>query len=477
MKSFTYQDALTFLDRRVNFERFRAIPSPEREFKLDRMRELLRRLGDPQDKTPIVHIAGTKGKGSTAAMIAAALSAAGYVTGLFTSPHLESVLERIAVGGVSCKPEDFAEIIAEIAPAVEDMDAEANEVIDRSNDSPARTESPTSDEAFFPPHGPTYFEILTAAAFVHFAKKKTDAAVIEVGLGGRLDSTNVCTPQLAVITSVGFDHTEQLGNTLAAIAGEKAGIVKPNVASISGVTESTSQAVVRSICKERNSAVAELETDFDFTYVPPKNLETAESHGRIDVFSKTAASSWRMTDVEVSLHGRHQAKNAAIAVAALFELRRQGWNVSDDAIRTGLKSLQWPGRVEIVRRRPTVILDAAHNPDSAEALVRTIQESFHTERRFLILAATAGKDLSGMLTHFIPFFNEIFITRYVSNPRAVPPEEALAEAQRICGREYPTFSDPQSAWQAVSRIASSGDLICIAGSFFIVGEMRKLVQA
>ena len=230
--------ALRFLMDRIDYERTLSMPCSEEAFKLDRMRELLRRLGDPQNRMPIVHVAGTKGKGSTAAMMAAVLSAAGYRTGLFTSPHLDRVEERIVIDGQPCSAEELAALVELVRPAVEALDRETE--VEKGTGPICRNDPEGAAHKLelspCPPLGPTYFEIITAAALCHFARRRVDAAVLEVGLGGRLDSTNVCTPAVSIITSISFDHVKQLGDTLAAIAAEKAGIIKPGVPVVSGVT-------------------------------------------------------------------------------------------------------------------------------------------------------------------------------------------------------------------------------------------------
>ena len=223
-----YASALDWLMTQINYERTTAVPYETAIFKLDRMRGLLTLLGDPHEGLAAVHIAGTKGKGSTAAMMAGILQASGLRTGLYTSPHLDAVQERIAIDGVACRPEEFAALAADVETAVARLPAD-------EHGQPAE---------------PTFFEITTAMAFLHFARRRVDAAVLEVGLGGRLDSTNVCRPSVSIITSISFDHTRQLGNTLAAIAGEKAGIIKAGVSVISGVTGDEPRQVIREVARE-----------------------------------------------------------------------------------------------------------------------------------------------------------------------------------------------------------------------------------
>lgn len=463
--------ASQFLLNWIDYERTQSMPCSEKAMKLDRMRELLRRLGNPQDRMPIIHVAGTKGKGSTAAMIAAILSAAGYRTGLFTSPHLERIEERIAVDGQPCTPDELADLVELVRPEVEAMA--------RGVDASA---------------SPTYFEIITAMALCHFARRGAGAALLEVGLGGRLDSTNVCTPCLSIITSISLDHTKQLGDTLSAIAAEKAGIIKPGVPVLSGVVDDEPREVIGRIARQNDCRLIELGIDFDFRYHPPRHLEREPSLAQFDyvkprplvaevVAEQSATNGRGFTTWSLSLPGRHQVANAAIAVAAMDELRRIGWTVPDEAIGRGLAGVVWPARVEVVSRRPAVVLDAAHNTASIAALVQTLDESFSVRQRFLVFAASQEKDLRGMLGELVGRFDRILFTRYLDNPRSVPPEELQSLAAEIGDRvahptaNVETAATPAEAWAAIHRMATPDDLVCITGSFFLAAEMRRQIVA
>ena len=449
--------ALDFLRSRIDYERTSIVPYGQRDFRLDRMRQLLARLGNPQQSLKIVHVAGTKGKGSAAATIANILTAAGFRTGLYTSPHLDRVEERVMIDGEICLAAELAALIARIQPVVAAMDSE-----------------PTSDPQLS--NRATYFEIITAAALLHFAERQVDAAVLEVGLGGRLDSTNVCQPLVSLITSISFDHTQQLGTTLAAIAGEKAGIIKNGVPVISGVTQHEPGDVVARVAHEHGCPLVQFGQDFDFTYRPPRHLETASQPARMDFHDRAIGTQTELIDLELSLIGAHQAANAAVALATICELRRQGWKIDERAIRQGLASVRWPARIEVVRRRPTVVLDAAHNVASVEALVHVLGESFSARRRLLIFATTRDKDSRGMLRVLLPRFDEVILTRYWSNPRGVPTDELelLCEGLSLVPRHV--CADPETAWNLVGQIVGPEDLICITGSFFIAAELRGVMQ-
>jgi dihydrofolate synthase / folylpolyglutamate synthase len=451
------EQALDFLLSRIDYERTSAVPYNQGDFHLDRMRQLLARLGNPQDALKIVHLAGTKGKGSTAATIASVLRAAGYRTGLYSSPHLDRVEERVMVDGAICPPRELARLVARIQPVVIAMDAEPV------------PDGQTSNR-------PTYFEIITAVALVRFAECQVDAAVLEVGLGGRLDSTNVCQPLVTVITSISFDHMQQLGGTLAAIAGEKAGIIKFRKPVVSGVLQSEPREVVANVARRHGCPLLQLGSDFTYDYRPPRHLETAPRPGHMDFHYRVAGAEFDLVDLELHLTGAHQAANAAVGIATLCELRRLGWNIPDAAVRQGLAAVRWPARIEVLRRAPTVVLDAAHNVASIEALVRVLDESFSAPRRLLVFATTRDKDVRGMLQVLLGAFDEVIFTRYRNNPRGMAPEELAAIAADLSTAEAHLCADPAAAWRLVSRLATSEHLICITGSFFTAAEMRAAMQ-
>jgi dihydrofolate synthase/folylpolyglutamate synthase len=458
-------DALQFLLGRENYERWQKMPYDPARMGIERMRQLLEAIGSPQENLPIVHVAGTKGKGSTAAMIAAALSAAGYRTGLFTSPHLERIEQRIAIDGQPCTAEEFTALLELLRPAVDTLDRRAAE--GRS--------------------GPTFFEIVTAMAFLHFSRKKVQVAVLEVGLGGRLDATNVCQPTVSVITSISFDHTQQLGNTLAAIAGEKAGIIKPGVPVVSGVVQVEARNVIRQACQKTGSRLIERETDFNFDYHAPRHLEREAACGQV-IFRRTASSTAAIPGsppqdhallpecFDLSLPGRHQAANAATVLATLDFLRSLGWNIPLAATQRALAGLSWPARVQVLSRRPVVVLDSAHNVASMQALVETLGESFAVARRFLIFATSRDKDVRGMLQCLLSYFDEVYFTCYRENSRAIPPEELQHAAEELAGRRRMAFAEPAEAWKAARQSVTVNDLVCITGSFFLAAELGPVVQ-
>lgn len=453
--------AIEFLLGRINYERTAWIPYGHRQLKLDRMRQLLTRLGNPDAGMPIVHIAGTKGKGSTAAMVAAVLRAAGYEVGLFSSPHLENIEERFAVNGQPCTGDELASLVDQLRPVVAAMDRE----------------SENADSSM----SPTYFELTTAIALMHFAERKVDVAVLEVGLGGRLDSTNVCQPAVTVITSISFDHTKQLGETLPEIAAEKAGIIKPGVPVLCGQMDSAPRQVITEIAKQHGCRMLVAGRDFRHRYRAAKLRDDPETLGRVDFDGDIGDEHLRLTGLPLRLLGEHQAANASLAIATVAELRRQGWSISTAAIHQALQHLSLPGRFEIVGHRPPVVLDVAHNVASARALGDALEASFPDDNRILLLAASHDKDVRGIVRELLPHFRQVVVTRYLDNPRSVPvPElgEIVREqikslrSKEVIGNVYECES-PDDAWDMAVELASADQLICITGSFFIVAELRS----
>ncbi|HEX3602130.1 MAG TPA: folylpolyglutamate synthase/dihydrofolate synthase family protein, partial [Lacipirellulaceae bacterium] len=448
--------ALDWLRNHINNERTPFVPYLSRQLKLDRMRQLLTRLGQPDVGMKIVHVAGTKGKGSTSVMISQMLTSAGYRTGLFSSPHLERIEERFAIDCVPCTAEELVTLVNRVMPEVRAMDEEAAAAGDSGG-------------------GPTYFEITTAMALLYFVERQADSVVLEVGLGGRLDSTNVCLPAVSVITSISFDHTRQLGNTLAAIAREKAGIIKPGVPVVCGVLDAEPQSVIAEIAREHGCRLIQLGRDFHYQY---RSSSILDGNGEIDFQYGVAGQEVTLTQLPLAMHGPHQATNAAIALATVAELRHQGWCVSSDAMRLGLSRATLPGRVEIIPGQPTIVLDTAHNPASARALVQALAE-LHSQKRYtLVLSISHDKDVPAIVHELAPHFQKIIVTQYQENPRAVPVQQ-LADIvrQEVAGITTKLLISPTplEAWQTALQSAEPNECICIAGSFFLAAEMRPLV--
>jgi dihydrofolate synthase/folylpolyglutamate synthase len=455
----------------INYEQ--RPPAPD-DLRLEPMRRLLARLGDPHRRLRVVHVAGTKGKGSTAAMLAAILRQSGYRTGLFTSPHLCRVEERFQVDGRPITAPELTALLNEIYAAV----APSGGAEERRSGGGKNQETAADSPDVFPPPllrssalPLTFFEAATAVGFLHFVRRRADVAVVEVGLGGRFDSTNVCRPAVALITSISLDHTRQLGDRVAAIAREKAGIIKPGRPAVSGATAPEARAVVERVCRDRGAPLRRLGVDFHYDYEPGWVGRDAADDRRPRV-RVTARRRWPA--LELSLLGEHQAANAAVAVACVEALREQGWRIPDTAVATGLAGVEWPARMETVGRRPLVVLDCAHNPASAEALVKTLLESFPPGRRLLVFAGSADKDLAGMFRVLAPHFAHAFLTRFLGSARGTPPAE-LARLLREAGGPPATLCDaPAAAWEAARAAAGPDDMICVTGSVFLAGELRPL---
>lgn len=450
----SYEEALAFWYGRINYEQRQ--PHPD-DFKLEQMRALLRLVGNPHERLRVIHVAGSKGKGSTSAMLAAILCQAGYRTGLFTSPHLSRVEERIQVAGQPISRDELVALLGEVQAALASAPA--------------------------PALSPTFFEVATTIGFLHFVRRRVEVAVLEVGLGGRLDSTNVCLPEVALITSISIDHTKQLGTTVASIAHEKAGIIKPHRAVISGVDVPDARAVIEAVAHEKHAPLRQLGLDFDCSYQPGilaaiQSLQDSSPCSpcydrKPAVTVRTSGQAW--PKMELNLLGKHQAGNAAVAVACVEELMRRGWQISERAVAAGLASVCWPARMEVVGTRPWVVLDCAHNVASALALVDTLLESFPACRRHLVFASSNDKDVTGILGILAPHFEDAYLTRYGNNPRSVPPEELVDIWTRVSTKGCFPFPTPLDAWRAVGSASSAEDMICITGSVFLAGEMRLLL--
>jgi dihydrofolate synthase/folylpolyglutamate synthase len=430
-----FDDAISWWYGHVNYEH-RAAQADE--LKLDRMKQLLQRLGSPHERLRIVHVAGSKGKGSTAAMLACVLAEAGYRTGLFTSPHLVHVRERFLVNQEPIHDGELLRLLHDIRKAVDRADP------------------------------PTFFEIATATAFLHFARRRADAVVLEVGLGGRLDSTNVCQPVLSILTSISFDHTQQLGNTLDRIAFEKAGIIKPGVPVISGVLADAARRVIIETCMQRHASLWQLDRDFCFHAEPGRVDARLTTPPRLCVQTPTR----RWPPLALALLGRHQAANASLVVAAVERLRNLGWHVSDDALARGLAQVVWPARLDVLCRQPLVVLDCAHNVASAEALTQALTDCFPDTTRRLVFAASKDKDLQGMLNVLVPRFTQVFLTRYAAGQRAAQPDDlARLLPKSVSSSTHDRAGDALNAAIGASRPT---DLVCIAGSVFLAGEILAL---
>jgi dihydrofolate synthase/folylpolyglutamate synthase len=439
--------AAGFLLGRIDYEKTPPTGNASGTFRLARMEDLLRRLGDPQLAISCVHIAGSKGKGSTAAMTAAMLTAAGYRVGLFTSPHIERFEERIQINGTPIPSERFAALVERLRPVAEEMDP-------------------------LPLGGPTFFELTTALAWLYFTAERVDIVVLEVGLGGRLDATNLCRPLVTIITSISRDHMKILGDTLEQIAGEKAGIIKPRVPVLTGVTAAGPLGVIRDKAAEQGSHCFAIEANLEYVVTEEFRKQPDEiPRLRIDVTTPWSTHS----RLPVPLPGEHQCVNTTLAVAAVDLLQTSTrFVVGPGAMRQGLDAVRWPLRIEVLSRRPLVIVDAAHNEASIAALIETLR-GVRVGRRIGIVAISRDKDAQAMLRLLAESFDDLILTRFLGNPRAIVVEEL----QRLCPRDarsrIHTADTPAAALIAAQSLATPDDLICATGSFFLASEVRRHV--
>lgn len=434
-----YQRALDYLYSFVDYSLTRNFRFTAEEFDLGRMRALLERIGNPQVKYPVLHVAGTKGKGSTAAMIAQSLQASGLRTGFYTSPHLQEYTERIQVDRESISKDDLVALVEELKPAIS--------AIERL----------------------TTFEITTALGFLYFARKGCDAAVIEVGLGGRLDATNVVDPLVSVITSLSMDHMSVLGDTLEKIAAEKAGIIKPGRPLVLAPQREEARRVVLAIAKERDAAVTEVGRDVRF-----EPVSHALSGQTFRYWTGKGGKSIFQT-YSIPLLGLHQVQNAATAVAALNTAKLAGLAVTEEGIAAGLAQVIWPCRFELLQTNPTLVIDSAHNRDSALRLAQSLNDYFADCPVILLFGASEDKDITGMFDELLPRIHTVIASQSI-HPRAMDAGK-LAELARKAGRAAEAVVPIEAALDRALVLAeSTGAIVLVAGSLFVAAAVRAAWQ-
>jgi dihydrofolate synthase/folylpolyglutamate synthase len=445
---FDYPAAIEYLYGLINYEK--TADSKPYPFRLRRMRQLLEILelqGVAGDDLPVVHIAGTKGKGSTATMVAAMLSASGVRTGLYTSPHLIELEERFVVDGQRASKPEVASLIAAVGQAADHLT--------------------TTDAG-----QPTFFELITAVALLHFKKKACQAVVLEVGLGGRLDSTNVCSPTVTAITSIGMDHQHILGNSLGEIAFQKAGIIKPDVPVVSGVVDREPADVIEQVAVQRGAPLLRCGTDFDF-----KVAAKLDAWGsRFDLASKHPAINDRV-DWHLPLDGAHQGRNAALACVILDLLQQSGTNTSTDHQRIGLAEMKCAGRIErfLLADGGEVILDTAHNVDSINALCNCLEQRAAGRTVTVIFGTSRDKDHVPMLNRLCETADRLVLTRYHGNPRYREPDELLAALPPDRSATIRPCPVTALAFARQTAMPPEENLIVVCGSFFLAAEVRPLL--
>jgi dihydrofolate synthase/folylpolyglutamate synthase len=406
---------------------------------LETITQVLARLGNPHLKYPTAIVAGTNGKGSTAAMLASILIQAGYRTGLYTSPHLVRVNERIQVNGAEISEDDFARAFTEVRQVVEGLLKEKS----------LR-------------QLPSFFEFLTAAGFHYFAQAGVSFAVLEVGMGGRLDATNVTQPRVAVITNVGLDHVEFLGSTLAQIGREKAGVIKLGTTVICGCEQGEAADVIRQRCAELGAELFET-AKFGALW----GLQSLQGHYLFNL----SLDADKFASLGSPLLGRFQVKNAVAAVTAAWRLSRDGFRITRSAIVKGLQKTFWPGRLERVLEHPLVLLDGAHNPAAARVLAEFIQEELGGRRLRLVYASMRDKAMAEISEILFPLAEEVYLTR-PHLPRAAAPEEILAAA-RFRPERLVIEPEPCAAVSRACQASSGEDAVMIIGSLFLVGAVKQ----
>ena len=423
-----YNLALDYLYSFVDYSLKHASELAKADFSLDRMFALMDALGEPQNAYPIIHVAGTKGKGSTSALCASALQAAGCKVGLYTSPHLADYCERIQIDASPLAHGQLVALVDEVRPAV------------------ARVPKLTT------------FEITTAIGFLAFARAGVDAAVVEVGLGGRLDATNVATPRVSVITSLSMDHTAVLGGTLAKIAGEKAGIIKEGIPVVSSPQKAEALDVLERVARERSASLTLVGRDVKFAFV------SSSLDGQHFIIHN---SEFRIMNYEIPLLGQHQMINAATAYAAL---QASGLAVSDESIQKGFSQVKWPARFEVARREPPVIFDSAHNDDSFARLRETLETYFPGRPVYLIFGASEDKNIPGMFREMKPKIRKLIATR-ADHPRALEVEKILGLADQAQVKNEAAVPVSAALARALELSAKDGSIVLSAGSMFVTAEV------
>jgi dihydrofolate synthase/folylpolyglutamate synthase len=437
-----YTDALRYLSERHNIERTRVSRVSVDDFKLDRMRALAAALGNPQNDVRCVHVAGSKGKGSVVEMTASALTACGYATGVYTSPHLVDVRERIRINADQIGYPAFTKVCQRVAAAAEGLD-------------------PGLGAASF-------FEVLTAMAFCYFAEQAVDIAVIEVGLGGRLDATNIVQPEVTAVTAIQLEHTQLLGDTLEKIAAEKAGIFKPGIPSLTIPQTPGVMQVIREAAEKAMSPLQVVGQDLEFSYRFEASPELGP-HTRVCLTTPRS----NFEHLPVPLKGEHQAHNCGLSLAILDALRGRGFDTPERHVAEGLSRTPFQGRMEIVGRSPRIVIDGAHTPESVQALVKAIGAHVRYDSMVVIFGCAEDKDVKGMLSKIGLGADKIIFTRSAGNARSADPKELARRYMEATGKMAQVARTLPDALDMASQATGRDDLICITGSFYLAGEAKK----
>lgn len=437
-----YNAATKWLAEHADLERIRASRVDPGVFTLDRMVAIMKQLGNPEQDLRSIHVAGTNGKGSTVAMLGSCLRACGYAVGAYTSPHLVDLRERIQVNDQLISHQALTSCLSQVAHAVAKLPKKMGT--------------------------PTYFEIITAAGFLHLAEQAVDVALIEVGMGGRLDSTNVITPDVSVVTGIALDHTQYLGETHALIAREKAGIFKPGVPALTIEQEPGVIDVLRDVAAKAETTLEVVGKDIDFSY-------RFESSPQLGPHMRVGLTTPRVSyeHVPVPLPGEHQAFNCGLVLAVLDKLAAMGFDLPESKVTAGLEATRVPGRMELVWNDPRILLDGAHNPAAISGLIRSIGAHIPYDSLVMIFGCAADKDVDEMLRRVALGADKVIFARAKGNPRASDPVELARRFAEESSKMAQVAQTLDEALSIAGRAAGRDDLICITGSFYLVGEAKK----
>lgn len=447
LKEQAYQDALDYLYTFVDYSLTRTIRYSPDKFDLERMHDFADHLGRPHENYPIIHVAGTKGKGSVSALLASALQAAGYRVGLYTSPHLQDFTERIQVNSQAISPSDFVELMGELKSYL---------------DSGTKL---------------TTFEITTALALLYFSRMDANAVVLEVGLGGRLDATNIVSPQVCVITSISYDHSEFLGDSLAKIAGEKAGIIKPGVPVVVSPQKDEAHTAIKNIADEQAAQLVQVGRDYLFA---PLNRSLfgqnflvwpVSEQTMVDAYIESGGEKeWEPTRISMPLLGYHQVENAATAYAALDIARKRGFDIGYSDIKKGFNDVKWPARFEVLQTQPALVIDSAHNRDSALKLRLALDDYFPGRPVVMVFGASEDKDIDGMFAELMPRVNRVIATKSF-HPRSMEPDHLVEYAHRF-GKSVIVVPAVEDALDEALKIVKGDEMVVVTGSIFVAAGAR-----
>jgi dihydrofolate synthase/folylpolyglutamate synthase len=444
-----YEEALDFLYSFIDYSLKRNFRNAAEKFNLERMRLFMGMLGDPQEDYEIIHVAGTKGKGSVSSLCASTLKAEGYRVGLYTSPHMVRFNERIKINDKEISKEEVVEIIEKLRPITEQVP----EI--------------------------TTFELMTAMAFLYFSQQEVDFGVFEVGLGGRLDATNIVTPLVSVITSISYDHVKILGDTLSEIAFEKGGIIKEGVPVVIAPQKEEARLKLEQIAQDRNAPI--IQVGRDYLYAADSHslqgqhflLWTPDEQPMVDEFIESGGRDvWSPLRLRIPLLGFHQVENAATAFAALKTVEKLGMVLSQDAYQEGFSSVNWPGRMEVINMHPTILLDSAHNRYSALRLRQALDDYFPGLPVIMVFGASEDKDIEGMFQELLPRVRRVITTQSI-HPRAIEAGKLEDLAHRF-GRSAAAVTPVEDALDLALQEAGQEAVILVTGSIFVVAAVKEI---